>query len=561
MTLTSTADPAPAPTTINAFPSRPRHGWLVDPSLLLASLALMLLFLGTPPVQRTQEARVLQTAREMARSADARDWLIPRLNGKVRLEKPPLAYWLAAAAYRAGGVNETAGRAPFALAGWGTLVLTALAARRAFGRAAGFYAAAALLGFLMFARHARLAETDVLATLFVTAAILCIARGTRGAMALSGAMIGLAVMSKGPPALFPVLFLIALAAAERDWRLLGRWTLSGAPLIAAAVAAPWFAYVIRAVGYETFRHELTVSVGGGGHAASFLQYFPDLLRATAPWVALVALSLVVAGQRWKDDRSLRVALLWFASVLIPLLIAGQRQYHYLLPAMPPLAVLAARLVASAIEQHDKHRPLVRAILIATLIVMLLGALGLPLLGRHVRGEASTIDAIHAAGGVAGIAFVMLNHARPARFAGAFSAVTAVAVTLLTQAWMPSLRPDNSRAIAGEIRNRVAGALGSAMATTTTVSAAAGPTFAFYGPNISLPLLFYLQDPMPQYETPEAVAAAATAAAGAGDGSTRPLVLIAQTKSGRLPPPVPVGFHLLVRLTSGDQVFEVYAQSA
>src|SRR5438094_9141745 len=82
--------------------------------LLLSSLVLMFLFLGTPPVQRTQEARVLETAREML-GQRWHDWLIPRLNGELRLAKPPLAYWLAAGAFKIGGVSEGVGRVPFAV--------------------------------------------------------------------------------------------------------------------------------------------------------------------------------------------------------------------------------------------------------------------------------------------------------------------------------------------------------------------------------------------------------------------------------------------------------------
>ena len=111
------------------------------------SLVLLLAFVGGPPVQRTQEARVLETAREML-GQPWRAWLIPQLNGDLRLRKPPLPYWFAAAAYKVGGVNETAGRVPTAVIGWLTLGVTFLAAERLFGTRAGFFAAATLLGEL-----------------------------------------------------------------------------------------------------------------------------------------------------------------------------------------------------------------------------------------------------------------------------------------------------------------------------------------------------------------------------------------------------------------------------
>src|SRR4051812_5149855 len=242
--------------------------------LLLAgwagSLVVLLTFIGRPPVQRTQEARVLETAREML-GQPWRAWLIPQLNGDLRLRKPPLTYWLAAAAYHVGGVNETAGRLPTAVIGWLTLAVTFLAAERLFGARVAFFAAATLLGSYLFFRHNRLAETDAPATLFVTLAVYAILRaadqgerltpspdipgggGGEGDCRLpssdcrldehphpsplpayregepemgavrpsavwlhvAAAAAGMALLSKGGPGLFPLLFLFGFAAVAR----------------------------------------------------------------------------------------------------------------------------------------------------------------------------------------------------------------------------------------------------------------------------------------------------------------------------------------------------------
>src|SRR5690349_18416006 len=115
-------------------------------SLLL--LVLMLWQLGTPPVQRTQEARVLEVAREML-GKGWHDWLIPHINGEVRVQKPPLAYWLAAAAFEVGGVSEGVGRIPFALAGWATIVLTCVIARWLFDARAALLTGGVLCASLM----------------------------------------------------------------------------------------------------------------------------------------------------------------------------------------------------------------------------------------------------------------------------------------------------------------------------------------------------------------------------------------------------------------------------
>ena len=49
-------------------------------------VAVLVSGLGRPPVRRTQEARVLVTAREIVISRDGlRGWLVPHMNGRVRL--------------------------------------------------------------------------------------------------------------------------------------------------------------------------------------------------------------------------------------------------------------------------------------------------------------------------------------------------------------------------------------------------------------------------------------------------------------------------------------------
>ena len=65
---------------------------------------------GAAGIRRSQEARVAEVAREMLVSGD---WLVPELNARVRLQKPPIPYWAVAASYRAlDRVNERAARLP-----------------------------------------------------------------------------------------------------------------------------------------------------------------------------------------------------------------------------------------------------------------------------------------------------------------------------------------------------------------------------------------------------------------------------------------------------------------
>ena len=76
------------------------------PSALFAWLAAMAWF---RPLAAPDEGRYAGVAWEMLRSGD---WLVPRLNGLPFFHKPPLFYWISAAAMSVFGVSEWPARLP-----------------------------------------------------------------------------------------------------------------------------------------------------------------------------------------------------------------------------------------------------------------------------------------------------------------------------------------------------------------------------------------------------------------------------------------------------------------
>ena len=118
-----------------------------------------LLLLGTAystPLERTQEARILVGAREMM-NAPWREWLIPHVNGAVRLQKPPLAYWASAVSFRCFGVSTFTGRLPMVLATWLTIALVWIIVRRLLNERAAFFSAGAMSGCFFVLRFGKLA--------------------------------------------------------------------------------------------------------------------------------------------------------------------------------------------------------------------------------------------------------------------------------------------------------------------------------------------------------------------------------------------------------------------
>jgi 4-amino-4-deoxy-L-arabinose transferase-like glycosyltransferase len=526
------------------------HPFRPSAPLLLAlwflALPLLLAGLGTPVARRTQEARVLETAREMLDSSTWRRWMIPRLNGEIRMQKPPLAYWLAAGSFRLFGVNDFAGRLPFALAGWVTLALVYLLGRDLIDARFGLTAAAILLTSFMFFRSFRLAETDSLAALFVTAAIRWLWTGSVRpqcapvAFHLGGVAIALAVLAKGPPALFPVFFLIAWAVAERNYAPLRRFATSGALLTTAVVAGWWFLAVRTSPEAHVLADELKVVTGGEDHVGKFYAYFPETLKAIAPWAGMFVLGLFWGLRDWRKQPAARVAILWLGVILLPLCLIGNKQDHYLVPLVPSLALLAAFAVRYALERGGREHRLAGWVMGVTIAVSLLAPVGVYVVARHLRGFLETLDVLVivltlAAGVMA--ASVGLRHGLCAAVA-AYAAGLALCFPVMVGRWEPSLQPVTHRTIAADL-----------------VRAYGDRPMRFYGKDPSFPLVWNLRRVVPISNSPAELEKAL---------AEHPrTVVIVQVKNNRQPPPIPEELRRVAQFDTRDDgmSFGIYTRDS
>jgi len=365
--------------------------------LWLASAPLILSMIFGGPVERAQEARVLETAREMV-GQGWRNWLVPHCNGQVRLRKPPLAYWAAAGAFEILGVHDWAGRIPFALSSWLTLWATYAACRPIVGRRGALLAAAALAGTYFFARFGRYAETDVLSTFFITAATAGIVHGTlarqlSGRMTLyvlAGVAIGCAIMSKGPPAVFPVLFLVGLAWAVRRGRMVWEFTLGGG-VAAAVVAVPWWLYVSGRPEFSVVGNELKKVTLGLDHPGPPWFYFVLIFLASAPWCALVVLGIIGLIQRFGRDVRARILILWIACIIIPMSLVVKKQDHYMLAMLPALAAPAGWAIDQALRGRKDAARAVRVALLITAIGGLIATAGPLIAAQQIRRQILAMD--------------------------------------------------------------------------------------------------------------------------------------------------------------------------
>jgi len=332
-----------------------RGAWV---AAIVVVAALSLAFQGSRGLWEPDEGFYSNAALDMARTGS---WLVPRVNGVLFLDKPPLQYWGMAAGVALLGPNEWGLR--LANVVWNTLAAIAVGALagRMWGRrrrAHGTLAYGVMLAPFL--------ATDVLTP--DTPLACCVAflgyaywrssEATAGTGAIAwevvaGSAAGMAALAKGPAVLVFVAPVLLHAALAHGWRRALR-TCAVLSTGTGLAAAFWYAPVLLGIpGAAAYLWDNQV---WGRLASSHYQrnagwvgpikvYLPMLLVGTLPWTGRLA---HFAKDRIADARRARpwssAEILLTLQVVVPfavLSLARSRLPLYALPAMAPVAVLAA----------------------------------------------------------------------------------------------------------------------------------------------------------------------------------------------------------------------------
>jgi 4-amino-4-deoxy-L-arabinose transferase-like glycosyltransferase len=291
------------------------------------------------------------------------DWVVPRLNGRPFLEKPPLTWWMQAAGYRLFGASDATSRLPSAVCGALTLLLVFGVAQRLAGARAGLLALGVLATTVQFAADMHRAIVDGPLVLFVAlahAAFFGWARArtkrdrTTGAATfvlavalafLAKGWVGL-VLGVGPPALVH-LFAGPRPLAPRPTVLLIGLSI----VVVTAAATPWVLALAHAAGWGAVRETLVTNlldrtlrtdVGRRlGHEEPVWYYARAAPAAMVPW-ALAVPALWYARPWRTSDRQWAgfFALTALAGILI-LSIPSSKRALYLVPLLPAFALCVA----------------------------------------------------------------------------------------------------------------------------------------------------------------------------------------------------------------------------
>ena len=420
--------------------------------------------LGSPALTDSDEAYYAEAAREMIERGD---WLTPYYNDEIRFEKPILYYWLAAAAYAAGGVSPAAARLPSALAGFGLALLACACARRWYDERTALLAGivtATSFGYVAMARHAL---PDLPLAFFVTLATWGAIVGLRIEppragdhpaaqrwLIAAGAGAAGAFLVKGPVGLVLPAAVVAPLAAWTQLRGVRRPRVSRGALLAAVgvflvLALPWYgamavehggAYVERFFVGENLERFATARYNDPRPP---WYYLPIVAGGLLPWTPFAVLWAPALGRAWRARRAgapeLRLAW-WALAPLAFYTLSVGKQPRYVLPVLPPLAVLLAAAMRRAAAPDAERRGLLTGAAVASGLLVVLVAERLhavrPLLvewsGPWIPGLAAAVLVL----GVAIVAAAVVSHrdrVPEPRFRGLVPALVAAASVCLAVA--------------------------------------------------------------------------------------------------------------------------------
>ena len=354
---------------------------------LIAALALVCIVLFVPgaffrDLWSPSEPRYAEVAREMVESGQ---WIVPHLNYEMYSDKPPLFFWLIALSAKVfGGFTAFAVVLPSCLAGIGTVLLTYMLGKKMFRSSlVGFLGGVILATSAEFLAQSNSAKMDTLLTCFETVSVFSFwqwhIEQTRSYLVPFYIGMALAVLTKGPVGLLPLLVALVYLAISRQGARVRQMHLALGLLGIAAITAAWLVPAAVIGGESYWRDILGRQIFGRvvkswSHQRRFYYYMVPFTWGFLPWFALLPAAII----RYARERTERTALptkfvvTWFLTIFIFFTAISGKRVPYILPLYPACALFLAKYLADIVAIGDR-KPVELKVCFAVLFVALIGS--------------------------------------------------------------------------------------------------------------------------------------------------------------------------------------------
>lgn len=327
------------------------------PALLSFAICGMLCIAGlsSRPLFPVDETRYLSVAWEMLQN---HNFILPTLNFEPYHHKPPVLFWLINLMWAVFGISQQSAMVIPYLVGFSVLMLTARLAKRLFPDTphAPLLSVALLGGSLPFVIYSNLIMFDLLLSVFVMVGITAIwdyFKTDKNIHLLTLALaIGLGAIAKGPVILLhlaPIVIFVKFWTESATRPPIKNWLpkFGGALLLGVALGLCW-AIPAAIEGGKEFAEKIFYGQTAGRMVNAFdhkrplywyLTFAPLFLM---PWGLSPAFwsGLKQSFAAPATRKTILFLLVWAMPVFAAFSFISGKQVHYLLPLMPPIALLA-----------------------------------------------------------------------------------------------------------------------------------------------------------------------------------------------------------------------------
>lgn len=336
------------------------------------------------------ECLVSVTAREMLQTGD---WILPKYNGQVRLQKTPLGYWLVMSIAKiTGTIDEFSTRLPSAASAVLSAAVILFFTAKWFQFPIAILSTAVWISTLGFIRYSHNGRPEMLLCSMVTISMMSFytameANSRRQQVLYMLAFwlsFALGMLAKGPAPLAlvaPPIFLYF--AVSKKWDKVKLTLPIIGTILFLLIVLPWlFMIASKTTGSIAFWKREFIDRFTGDYVSGqkpFWFYLGIIFVFTAPFSAFVPHTAIEPFRSIWDKKKPVMGYLWLWLViqLAVMSVSGGKRQHYILPAIPAFSILAAICLHDMIfENRVFNLKYVKLFFTGHLIVFAAGAIGL-----------------------------------------------------------------------------------------------------------------------------------------------------------------------------------------
>jgi 4-amino-4-deoxy-L-arabinose transferase-like glycosyltransferase len=349
---------------------------LYQVAIVLVGTILFIPFLGNVHLFDWDEINFAESAREMIVS---KDYLTVQINFQPFWEKPPLFTWFQVVSMKLFGINEFAARFPNAIGGIITLLLVYKIGKKLYNQRFGLLWALVYAGSLLPHFYFKSGIIDPWFNLFIFLGIyffFCFNEAKKSPLKwvmLSGAFVGLGILTKGPVA-FLIFFLSAVIymVVRKSYKtFLQPKVILVYALSVSLVGGLWFILQILNGNYNILIQFIEYQIRlftqeDAGHGGFLLYHFVVLFLGVFPASVFMLKSF---RKDTRDTSSIKDFKLWmlivFWVVLILFTIVNTKIVHYSSMCYFPMTFLATYIIHKIYDQKQRFDGWMK-VLIATI---------------------------------------------------------------------------------------------------------------------------------------------------------------------------------------------------